>query len=93
MTLPAATFSYQLLGGSGGTGLGWAYGVFGDLSVGGHGSYITGTSALSAGAALLLYAGRSGNSGSLDEDTLPETAARPVVAVQLVKLCVLHRTT
>ena len=69
VTLPAATFSYQLLGGSGGTGLGWAYGVFGDLSVGGHGSYITGTSALSAGAALLLYAGRSGNSGSLDEDT------------------------
>ena len=66
VTLPAATFSYQLVGGTGGTGVN-ASGVFG--SAGGYGSYITGTSALSAGAALLLYAGRNGISGSGTSNT------------------------
>lgn len=66
VTLPAATFSYQLVGGTGGTGVN-ASGVFG--SEGGYGSYIAGTSILSAGAALLLYAGRNGISGSGTSNT------------------------
>lgn len=66
VTLPGAAFSYQLVGGTGGTGVN-ASGVFG--SAGGYGSYITGSSTLSAGAALLLYAARNGISGSGTSNT------------------------